>query len=619
MRKLIIIHIFIILLSITLFAQKLKLYFFDVGQGDGTLIITPNKKAMIIDCNTGSYYTKMINTLNNESIATLEYIIATHNHDDHYGGLDNIINNFGPNRIKTCLDHGGTYSSEWTTAALSTINGRSNITPGEWRILDSNANIKFYCVAAAGKTTTGGPYASYENAKSVGIILKYKDFDAWIAGDLTSSVEINCINDINNPSITGDGDITLYQINHHGSDTSSDATFLSALNPYITIVQSENGHGHPTQNVIDKLINVNLFNKIWLTESTNDGEIDDADPTKYPERCFYVDGDILVETDGYSVWINGELVIGSGIEVVTFFPNKLPNNGVDTSTIEVKIGIDTNSFTNVIIDWTSIGGNAYEPLYDNGTHGDRKPNDLIFTFTNLYTISNQGKYPIIITVFKTNGDKIIQTNYITVIEDTYPPVGKNFIAKFIDNKINLSWQNPSESDYDHFIIRYNTNPYSYPTSTNDGILLYSSTNKQLENYTFINFEYYKKYYFRIFFVDVKGNYSYLSKDILIVPTDEKEYVKISDNFIKPEDGQEIEIIFNNSVLNTSHLPEIKIFNIKGELLKKIDVSRSDIDFSNNSIKLKLTDRVENTIASGLYFIVINTSKGTVKHKILVVH
>ncbi|MCX6554638.1 MAG: MBL fold metallo-hydrolase, partial [Candidatus Aminicenantes bacterium] len=59
-------------------AGNLKIYFLDVGQGDCTLIVTPNNKAVLIDCNA-SYQSRPISVLNNLSLSYSDYIIATHN------------------------------------------------------------------------------------------------------------------------------------------------------------------------------------------------------------------------------------------------------------------------------------------------------------------------------------------------------------------------------------------------------------------------------------------------------------------------------------------------------------------------------------------------------------
>ncbi len=607
----------------SLSAQNLKIYFLDVHQGNGVVVITPNKKVLVDDCNSG-YDNKVISTLSSEGITTITQIIATHPDNDHMGGLDDVINNF-TGTIYNCYDNGHSYTNDsdytaWTNAIASKGLNHLALKTNDEIVLDSAAGVTYRCLASdgyvIGKTNK---LSSDPNGESVVILLTYKNFDIWLGGDATGPIEYNLVSKINDASFTKDGDVTVYQVDHHGSNAEESGyphscqDLLNAMNPQISIIQSKSGYGHPTQEVVDRLVGVNSFNDVWLNESTNDGETNDADPTKYPSRCHYVGGDILLETDGYNVWVNENLIVGSGI---VFTPDKLLNNGINQATIEAKVAIAPSEISYVYADLSHIGGVTTQTLYDDGSHGDTIASNGIYTFNNIRTTTNDGNYPISVVVFRTDNSSATNIANLTVVDDTYAPLANSFSAKLTNNIVKLKWDNPTNSDFDHLIIRYKYDAFS--TSTNDGILLYSSTNN-IETYLFSNPEYYKRYYFTIFFVDTKGNYSKLSQDLLVIPTDESEYAKISDNYIKPDDiEKKIRIIFNDSVINPSLMPTVKIYNVQGEIVKKIDVTLNNLDTSNNSVEWDLDNNANIQVGSGLYFIVINTLKGDLKEKVLIV-
>lgn len=635
--KRILIIIFLLYLVEDICSQELEIYFFDVHSGNACLVISPSNEAMIVDLDT-SASSDINNILSSKGITSLKYTIASHGDGDHCAGFDEIIPTIDVTNANFYNGDWLQYPADYKTAVLSTTAGTQTIKTNQVLTLAGGVTVR--CINVNGYVKGYGYIDPVnDNGSSIGIILSYNNFSIWIGGDTTIRIEeVIC-----NSSIpTNILDVDVYLANHHGDNDGNELdgdgnsqAFINKLKPEVAIISAgRSGFDNPNINTIDYLINAGAY--IYQTaydagqyaDFTNgNGIIFNQDV----ETTGDYDGDIKIITDGYQYSIVGTItpqgtrisnvypVDEGAIGSITFTPSYLLNNGINRVRVETKIMIPLSEISNVILDWSSIGGSTNEPLYDDGTHGDVSSNDQIYTFTNIITTTNSGYYPIIVKVIKTNNDTVIKSVSLKVIEDTFPPESQSFSVKFTNDKINLSWQNPKDIDYHHFILRYNTNPYSYPAGTNDGLLIYTSTNRQLENYTITNFEYYKRYYFRIFFVDVKGNYSYLSKDILLVPTSEKEYVKISDNFIKPEDDQVIEIVFHNSVLDTYNLPEIKIFNIKGEIIKKMDVSLSDIDFSNNSVKLELTDKAENRMSSGLYFIVINTAKGRVRHKILIVH
>ena len=93
------------------------------------------------------------------------------------------------------------------------------------------------------------------------------------------------------------GDVDIYKVSHHASDTSSCKELLDVIKPEVSIVCVGDGntHGHPTQNALNRLVSHNSY--IYQTEtgdrspSTGNGEV--------------ADGDIKILTNGYAYVTNG--------------------------------------------------------------------------------------------------------------------------------------------------------------------------------------------------------------------------------------------------------------------------------------------------------------------------
>ena len=81
--------------SISTFSgDTLRVNYIDVGQGDAIFIQLPNKETMLIDAGESFEVDNVINYLNNLGITKIDYVVGTHPHTDHIGGLESIVNTF---------------------------------------------------------------------------------------------------------------------------------------------------------------------------------------------------------------------------------------------------------------------------------------------------------------------------------------------------------------------------------------------------------------------------------------------------------------------------------------------------------------------------------------------
>ena len=73
-------------------AQNLQIYCIDVDQGDATLVVTPNKSSVLIDCGLDSKAPAVKKVIvEHAGLDSIDYFVCTHYDRDHYGGIDKLV------------------------------------------------------------------------------------------------------------------------------------------------------------------------------------------------------------------------------------------------------------------------------------------------------------------------------------------------------------------------------------------------------------------------------------------------------------------------------------------------------------------------------------------------
>jgi beta-lactamase superfamily II metal-dependent hydrolase len=274
-------------------SDEMRIVFIDVGQGDSTLVIAPNKDAILIDAGPiGAGYEKVLPTLERENVQQLTAIIATHYHADHIGGISEVLSEFTPHQ--GIYDRGGSYEGEsfaWDEYRVSTDGMRTTVYPGD-RLRFGEVAVEV--VAADGVLRDETEVAidpADENATSIALVIEYEAFRMFMGGDLTGGGgnPPYDTDDVETPLAPLVGDVDVLQVNHHGSTTSTNQAFLDYLQPEIAIISCGDGnwHFHPHQNVIDRLQNSGV--EVYQTERCWTSH--DVDVT-------VAHGDITIVTDG---------------------------------------------------------------------------------------------------------------------------------------------------------------------------------------------------------------------------------------------------------------------------------------------------------------------------------
>lgn len=224
--------------------DKLKVYFFDVGQADSSLVVFPNEKTMLIDAGNNEDGEKLVSTISEMGISKIDYLIGTHPHEDHIGGLDDIIENFEIGNIYMPNVTSDTKTFEEVVEAIENKN---------LKITEPIPGMNIYSDFDTKATILAPNSSKYDNLNNYSIVVKltYKNTSFLFQGDAESIVEKEILD-------TGiDIDVDVLKVGHHGSSSSSTKAYLLATTPKIAIISvgTENSYGHPHKETLD------IFNK----------------------------------------------------------------------------------------------------------------------------------------------------------------------------------------------------------------------------------------------------------------------------------------------------------------------------------------------------------------------
>lgn len=206
--------------------DKLKVSFIDVGLGD-SILIERNGHSMVIDGGTREASSDVVKYIKNQKISTIDYLIATHPHEDHIGGIDDIINNFTVNDffMPECTQTTKVYKDVLTAASKKKLTIHRP-QPG-----------KAYSFEGAQFTILAPNSSKYDAINNYSIVLRlsYGSTSFMFTGDAEKLSESEMIK----KGFTLKSDVL--KVGHHGSLTSTSPDFLSAVSPKYAVISSANG------------------------------------------------------------------------------------------------------------------------------------------------------------------------------------------------------------------------------------------------------------------------------------------------------------------------------------------------------------------------------------------
>lgn len=227
----------------------LKVHYLDVGQGDSIFIELPNNETMLIDAAESYQSEKIINYLKNLNYQKIDYVIGTHPHTDHIGGLKDIINTFEIGKIYMPKVVSTTKTYESLLMTIKDKNLKINTAKAGTSIIDTDA-LKISILAPNRETYTE------LNNYSVVTKITYGTTKFLFMGDAEKLSENEIKEDV-----TAD----VIKIGHHGSNTSSSINFIKKVNAKYGIISVglNNKYNLPKEEIITNWENSGT--KIYLT------------------------------------------------------------------------------------------------------------------------------------------------------------------------------------------------------------------------------------------------------------------------------------------------------------------------------------------------------------------
>ena len=238
-------------------SKGIKVDYIDVGQGDAILVSLPNDEVMMIDAGAGLYYDETIawqnikNTLNKRGISTIDHLVITHNHGDHYGLVPNVVRNY---RVLNCYDS-GSIRTNWQYVNVMDSIANAGIKKQVVKVGDIIVEEGKLLVQVVGVQQSNNEDDNV-NYQSIMIRIVYEDVAYMFTGD-AGYREGDCENIALNSGLELKSNVL--KVGHHGSMYSSGNQFLNAVKPDIAIITTskDTETGHPHAQALNRLNKVN--------------------------------------------------------------------------------------------------------------------------------------------------------------------------------------------------------------------------------------------------------------------------------------------------------------------------------------------------------------------------
>lgn len=219
--------------------QELKVTFLDVGQGDSTFIELPNDQCMLIDAAEPEYSEEILSYIQEEGYDRIDYLVATHPHSDHIGGMSEIVEDLDIGAVYMPKVQANTQVFEKLLLAIKEKGLKICAAKAGTRILEEGA-LDIRIVAPA-----GDDYSDLNDYSAV-VRLTYGKDAFLFMGDAEKQSE---------DDITQEIQADVLKVGHHGSEYSSGEVFLQEVDPDYAVIScgKDNKYGHPDQETLQKL------------------------------------------------------------------------------------------------------------------------------------------------------------------------------------------------------------------------------------------------------------------------------------------------------------------------------------------------------------------------------
>lgn len=239
-------------------ADKMIVHYIDVGQGD-SILIQVNNKNLLIDSGPKSDKKKLLNYLSTLNLEKLDYVIATHPHEDHIGNMSDVIDDYTILNFYAPKVQSTTKTFEKMIESLKSKNLKINVLKKGTDSINLGENTKV--------TVFSPSKDSYENLNNYSPVIKieYRKTSFLFTGDAENDIEKEIL--ASNEDISAD----VLKVGHHGSSTSTTKEFLNKVHPSIGVISvgQDNTYNHPNNDTIKRLSE----NKVTTYRTDKDGTV----------------------------------------------------------------------------------------------------------------------------------------------------------------------------------------------------------------------------------------------------------------------------------------------------------------------------------------------------------
>lgn len=222
--------------------EQLEAHFLDVGQGDSILIRFPNEQTMLIDSGESGAGDRVVSYLKQQGIDRIDYLVATHPHEDHIGGMVKVIEAF---------EIGEVYMPKVTHTSKTYENLLLAIQDKGLKIMAARAGVNIIEEEGLKAVFVAPCSAHYDNLNNYSAVVKvqYGKTSFLLAGDAEAEAEQEMLG--GEEELKAD----VLKVGHHGSSTSTTEPFLDAVSPKYAVISSGEGnqYGHPHQETLERL------------------------------------------------------------------------------------------------------------------------------------------------------------------------------------------------------------------------------------------------------------------------------------------------------------------------------------------------------------------------------
>lgn len=245
--------------------SELTVHFIDVGQADAA-VLQCEDETMIIDGGNAADSSLIIAYLKKLNVTHIDYMVCTHAHEDHVGGLSAPL---------SVMPVGAVYAPSAESDSKAYQNFKRKAAEQNKEIVHPKGGEKFLLGSASAEVLASPDRADNLNNTSIILKVTHKNKSFLFMGDAEREEEQTLLN-------KGLLKSNVLKVGHHGSDTSTSYPFLREVMPEYAVISvgKDNSYGHPTEAVLSRLRDADA--KVYRTD---------------------LQGDIIMKSDGDSVTV----------------------------------------------------------------------------------------------------------------------------------------------------------------------------------------------------------------------------------------------------------------------------------------------------------------------------